>query len=61
MEALDFDQQDPTGINKALVLTLFKFVLYHGSDEDKIPELVATALLHVPYNVEYYRQLFQVR
>jgi hypothetical protein len=62
MEALDLDQEDPSGLNKASVLSLVKVVLYFGSAEDElVAELVATVLLYVPYNSDFNLQLYQVR
>lgn len=61
MEALDGDQEDPSGLNKASILALVKAVLYHGSTADELlAELVATILLYVPYNAEFHTLLYQV-
>ena len=60
LDCLHFDQEDPMGIHKAAAMSLVKVVLYNNPTGEVIADVLATILLHIPYNVEFNRQLHQV-
>jgi hypothetical protein len=60
LECIHFDQEDPSGLNKAAALSLVKVVLYNNPTGDVVADVLATILLHIPYNVEFSRQIHQV-
>ena len=60
LECIHFDQEDPSGLNKAAALSLIKGVLYNDPTGEVAANVLATVLLHIPYNADFNRQLHQV-
>jgi hypothetical protein len=60
LDCIQFDQEDPIGIHKAAALSLVRVVLYNNPTGEVVADALATVLLHIPYNVEFNRQLHQV-
>jgi hypothetical protein len=61
LDCLHFDQEDPSGLKKAAALSLVKVVLYNNPAGEVAANVLATVLLHIPYNVEFNRQIHQVK
>jgi hypothetical protein len=60
LDCIHFDQEDPSGLNKAAALSLIKVVLYNNPSGEVAANVLATVLLYIPYNVDFNRQLHQV-